>query len=340
MMSNPVDTPQEKLLEVKNLKTWFFTNNGVVKAVDDISYYVNKQEVIALVGESGCGKSVSQLSVVQLVQDPPGKIVGGEILLNGENILKYKPKSKEVRDIRGAKISMIFQEPMTSLNPVFTIGFQLSEVIRVHMKVSKYEAWQMAIKALDSVGIPDPDNRMKSYPFEMSGGMRQRVMIATAIACRSQLIIADEPTTALDVTTQAQVMELLLSVVEEIKTSLLIVTHNLGLVTRYAKRIYVMYAGKIIESGTTEDLLTNPMHPYTIGLLKSVPRLDEVSGKKLVPITGSPPNLVALPPVCAFLPRCQYANNECGTKPIPALRSVGRNQHCVACHLDLGEIKD
>jgi oligopeptide/dipeptide ABC transporter ATP-binding protein len=338
MMSNCVNTLQEKLLEVKNLKTWFFTNNGEVKAVDDISYYINKQEVIALVGESGCGKSVSQLSVVQLVHDPPGKIVGGEILLNGENILKYKPKSKEVRDIRGAKISMIFQEPMTSLNPVFTIGFQLSEVIKVHMNVSKNEAWQMAIKALDGVGIPDPENRMRSYPFEMSGGMRQRVMIATAIACRSQLIIADEPTTALDVTTQAQVMELLLSVVEKMKTSLLIVTHNLGLVTRYAKRIYVMYAGKIIESGTTEDLLTNPRHPYTIGLLKSVPRLDEVSGKKLVPIKGSPPNLAALPPVCAFLPRCQYTNNECGIKPIPGLRLVGRNQHCVACHRDLGEL--
>lgn len=325
-----------RLLDVKNLKTSFFSNNLELKAVDNVSYYVDKEEIVALVGESGCGKSVSQMSVMQLVQDPPGKIVGGQIFLNGQNLLEYGSKSKEMRNIRGSKISMIFQEPMTSLNPVLTIGSQLSEVLRVHMKISKKEAWQKGIEALESVGIPDAPKRMKNYPFEMSGGMRQRVMISIAIACGSELIIADEPTTALDVTTQAQVMELLLTVVKKYKTSLLVVTHNLGLVTRYAHRIYVMYAGKIIESGTTEDLLTNPKHPYTLGLLKSVPRLDSEQGKNLVPIEGSPPNLADLPTTCAFLPRCPYACEECRQKPMPDLRLVGENQHFVACHLELG----
>ncbi len=329
-----------RLLDVKHLRTSFFTNDGEVKAVDDISYYINKQEVIALVGESGCGKSVSQLSVMQLIQEPPGKIIGGEIILNGQNLLEYSPKSKEIRKIRGAKISMIFQEPMTSLNPVYTIGSQLSEVIRVHMRVGKKEAWGRGIKTLESVGISDVDKRMKNFPFELSGGMRQRVMIATSVACHSDLIIADELTTALDVTTQAQVMDLLLSVVKELGTALLVVTHNLGLVTRYAERIYVMYAGKIIESGTTEDILTCPMHPYTIGLLKSIPRLDVEQAKKLDPIAGDPPNLIDLPPRCTFLPRCQYAHEECRLKPFPDLRCVGQSQHCVACHLDLRSIKN
>jgi oligopeptide/dipeptide ABC transporter ATP-binding protein len=239
-----------------------------------------------------------------------------------------------MRIIRGAQISMIFQEPMTSLNPVLTVGFQLSEVIRSHLKVDTKQAWMMGTKAFESVGIADAAERMKSYPFEMSGGMRQRVMIAKAISCRPKLIIADEPTTALDVTTQAQVMELLLSVVHKIKTSLLIVTHNLGLVTRYAKRIYVMYAGKIIESGTAEDILTHPRHPYTVGLLKSVPRLDEKKGRKLVPIKGAPPNLVNLPSTCAFLPRCDCAHEICTREPSPELRLVGDNEHYAACYLE------
>jgi peptide/nickel transport system ATP-binding protein len=324
----------EKLLQVRNLKTTFFTSGGEVKAVNDISYYIDKQEVVALVGESGCGKSVSQLSVLQLIQDPPGKIVGGEILFEGRNLLDFNAKSKEIRGIRGAQISMIFQEPMTSLNPVLTVGFQLSEVIWSHLKVGKKQAWMMGTKALESVGIADAAERMKSYPFEMSGGMRQRVMIAKAMSCRPKLIIADEPTTALDVTTQAQVMDLLLSVVHKIKTSLLIVTHNLGLVTRYAKRIYVMYAGKIVESGTTEDILTHPMHPYTVGLLKSVPRLEEKKGRKLVPIKGAPPNLVNLPSTCVFLPRCDYACEVCTREPSPELRLVGGNDHYAACYLE------
>ena len=266
---------ENRLLDVKDLKVSFFTPSGEVKAVGGVSYHVDREEVIAIVGESGCGKSVTQMSVMQMIPDPPGKILGGEVWFEGKNLLKYKSKSKDMRSVRGAQISMIFQEPMTALNPVFTVGNQLSEVIRTHMKVSKKEAWKIGIQSLEAVGIPDPEERMKNYPFEMSGGMRQRVLIAIAVACRSKLIIADEPTTALDVTTQAQVMELLLNVVKQYKTSLIVVTHNLGLVSRYAKRIYVMYAGRVVECGTTEDLLTRPRHPYTMGLLTAVPRLDD-----------------------------------------------------------------
>lgn len=312
----------EKLLEVKNLRTSFFTAEGEVKSVDDVSYYVNKGEVIAIVGESGCGKSVTQMSVMQLVQMPPGKILGGEVLLEGKNLLEYKAKSKEMRAIRGAEISMIFQEPMTSLNPILTVGDQLSEVIRVHSSLSKKEAWEKGVKALEAVGIPEPRARMKNYPFEMSGGMRQRVMIAIAVACDSKLIIADEPTTALDVTTQAQVMDLLQDMVTEHNKSLIIITHNLGLVTRYAERVYVMYAGKIVESGTTEQILTHPRHPYTIGLLNSVPKLEGDKNEELVPIIGAPPVLSQLPDHCAFYPRCSYACEECKKQQKPVLKCV------------------
>lgn len=232
---------------------------------------------------------------------------------------------------------MIFQEPMTALNPVFTVGNQLSEVIRTHMKVSKKEAWKIGIQSLEAVGIPDPEERMKNYPFEMSGGMRQRVLIAIAVACHSKLIIADEPTTALDVTTQAQVMELLLSVVKQYKTSLIVVTHNLGLVSRYAKRIYVMYAGRVVECGTTEDLLTRPKHPYTMGLLKAVPGLDDDKEKDLVPIHGAPPNLARLPEGCYFMPRCPYACDKCRNSNYPEFKEVGERGHFAACHLDIKE---
>jgi len=325
-----------KLLEVRNLKTSFFTAEGEVKAVNDVSYYVDKGEVIAIVGESGCGKSISQMSVIQLIQSPPGKILGGEVIFNGEDMLKYDPKSKEMREIRGAGISIIFQEPMTSLNPVLTVGSQLSEVIMVHSKVSRKEAWKRGIDALEAVGIPEPVKRMESYPFEMSGGMRQRVMIATAVACNSKLIIADEPTTALDVTTQAQVMELLLDLVHKYRKSLVIITHNLGLVTRYAQRVYVMYAGKIIESGTTEHMLTAPKHPYTIGLLNSMPKLEDDTKSDLIPIKGAPPSLHDLPDACAFMPRCPYACDECRNKSFPGMRLVGESEHYSACHLDIG----
>ena len=324
------------LLVVKNLRTSFFTSAGEVKAVNDVSYHVDEEEVVAIVGESGCGKSVTQMSVLQLVQTPPGKILGGEVIYKGKDLLKYGQKSKEIRAIRGAEISMIFQEPMTSLNPVFTIGQQLSQVIRVHKHVSRKEAWAEGVEALRKVGIPEPEARMKNYPFEMSGGMRQRVMIAIAIACNSSLIIADEPTTALDVTTQAQVMELLMSIVKGLKKAMIVVTHNLGLVTRYADRIYVMYAGKIIESGTTEEIMKHPMHPYTIGLLKSVPNLSDEKGKALVPIEGAPPIVINLPDRCAFCPRCPYATEDCMNASMPGLRPVDVGQkHLVACHLDM-----
>lgn len=325
----------KKLLEVNHLKTSFFTAEGEVKSVNDVSYYVGEGEVIAIVGESGCGKSVTQMSVMQLVQTPPGKILDGEVRFEGKNLLKYDAKSKEMRLIRGAGISMIFQEPMTSLNPVLTIGDQLTDVICTHSDVDRKTAWKKGVKALAAVGIPEPEARMKNYPFEMSGGMRQRAMIATSVACDSKLIIADEPTTALDVTTQAQVMDLLMDLVHKYHKSLIIITHNLGLVTRYAQRVYVMYAGKIIESGTTEEILTGPRHPYTIGLLKSVPRLQDDTNEELILIVGAPPVLSKLTDTCAFYPRCNYAEECCKEKRYPELTDLGGG-HCVACHLKIG----
>lgn len=327
----------QHLLEVKHLKTSFFTDSGEVKSVNDVSYYIDEKEIVAVVGESGCGKSVTQMSVMQLVQTPPGKILGGEVLLEGQNLLEFSGNSKQMRAVRGAQIAMIFQEPMTSLNPVIRVGKQMTEVIMTHKHVKKAEAWEMGVQALKDVGIPEPELRMKSYPFEMSGGMRQRTLIAIAIACGAKLIIADEPTTALDVTTQAQVMELLQRIVLEKDTAMLIVTHNLGLVTRFANRIYVMYAGRIVESGTTEDLITNPKHPYTVGLLKAVPKLEATQDEELVAINGSPPNLAKLPPYCAFYLRCAMACEACKQKPAPELRKVGEREHYAACHLDIME---
>lgn len=317
------------LLDVRNLKTSFFLSSGEVKAVDDVSFFVDSGEIVAVVGESGCGKSVTQMSVMQLVQSPPGKIIGGQVFFDGKDLLKMSPK--EIQKVRGNEISMVFQEPMTSLNPVLKIGSQISEVIMTHSSLSKQEAWEKGVRALEEVGIPDADRRMNSYPFELSGGMRQRAMIAIAVACQAKLIIADEPTTALDVTTQAQVMELLLSLVKKYRTSLIVVTHNLGLVTRYADRIYVMYAGKIVESGTTEQLITSPRHPYTEGLLKSVPKLGN-NDEDLIPIKGSPPNLADLPNYCSFFCRCNYAEaNGCEHKPIPENKLVN-DGHFVRCH--------
>lgn len=321
----------KRLLDVKNLRTSFFTAEGEVKSVNDVTYHVDEGEVIAIVGESGCGKSVTQMSVLQLVQSPPGKILSGEVDFEGRDLLQYDAKSKEMRAVRGAQISMIFQEPMTSLNPVITVGDQLVDVICTHQHIDKKEAWEKGIEALKVVGIPEPEERMKAYPFEMSGGMRQRVMIAISVACNSKLIIADEPTTALDVTTQAQVMELLMDLVHKYNKSLVIITHNLGLVTRYAKRVYVMYAGKIVESGTTQKILTNPEHPYTIGLLRSVPKLQDNDDADLIPIKGAPPVLSHLDDKCSFLPRCDFACEECHKKSMPSLRKSGDN-HYVRCY--------
>ena len=320
------------LLEVKNLATHFNTDGGVVKAVDGISYHLDEKEVIGLVGESGCGKSVSQLSVLQLISSP-GKIVGGEIFFEGQDLLKYEANGSEMRSIRGAKIAMIFQEPMTSLNPVLTIGRQLTEPLELHMGMGGGAAQERAIELLGIVGIPSAENRINDYPHQFSGGMRQRVMIAMAISCNPKIVIADEPTTALDVTTQAQLLELMRDTVERFQTSLVIVTHNLGVVARYAKRIYIMYAGRIVESGTTKDIFRNPRHPYTIGLLKCIPRLDEERGRKLVPIEGLPPNLINMQPTCAFAPRCFNRCEKCPQEPCPPLTHLG-NEHYVCCFLN------
>jgi peptide/nickel transport system ATP-binding protein len=316
------------LLQVENLMTRFKTEGGVVKAVDGISYHVDEQEIVGLAGESGCGKSVSQLSVVQLIS-APGEIVGGEVIFEGRDLLKLEPKGPEMRSIRGAKIAMIFQEPMTSLNPVLTIGQQLIEMLELHLKMSRQDAMQGAIDLLGMVGIPSAKDRIDDYPHHFSGGMRQRVMIAMALSCNPRILIADEPTTALDVTTQAQLLELMRDMVEQFDASLVIVTHNLGVVARYAQRIYIMYAGRIVEAGTTEEIFGDPRHPYTIGLLNCIPRLDQ-EGRKLIPIEGLPPNLINMPPTCAFLPRCPNKSARCSQEPWPPLRHL-QGKHYVSC---------
>ncbi|HVN97347.1 MAG TPA: ABC transporter ATP-binding protein [Syntrophorhabdaceae bacterium] len=318
------------LLTVENLRTSFTTEQGLVKAVDGVSYHVGANEIVGIVGESGCGKSVTQLSVLQLIPSPPGKVTAGRVLFEGEDLLRLETKSQELHRIRGGKIAMIFQEPMTSLNPVLTIERQMTEALEVHLGMSSRAARERCVELLGLVGIPDAAERIDDYPYQFSGGMRQRVMIAMAISCQPRLIIADEPTTALDVTTQAQLLELLGGMVKRFDSSLVIVTHNLGVVARYADRIYVMYAGRVIESGTCTDLFVSPRHPYTMGLLKSVPRLNEPPGKKLVPIPGLLPDLIEMPPTCAFLPRCRYHIRECEEKPWPMLESV-REGHYVSC---------
>ena len=315
------------LLEVKDLKTYFFTMDGVVKAVDGVSYELNEGETLGLVGESGCGKSVSALSVMRLIPDPPGKIVNGEILLDGEDILKLG--MEEMRGVRGAKIAMVFQEPMTSLNPVLTVERQLTETLELHMGMSKAEAKRESVNLLTRVGIPDPETRIKQYPHQFSGGMRQRVMIAIALSCNPRLIIADEPTTALDVTIQAQILDLMKALTTEFGVALIVITHNLGVVARYADRVNIMYAGKVIERGEAREIYANPRHPYTIGLLRSVPRLDLPRKAKLDPIEGQPPDLINLPPGCAFRERCRWAIDKCATDT-PELIEIGGG-HLSAC---------
>ena len=299
------------LLEVKNLKTHFFTMEGVVNAVDGVSYELNEGETLGLVGESGCGKSVSALSVMRLIPDPPGKIIDGEILLDGEDILKIDMEG--MREVRGAKIAMVFQEPMTSLNPVLTVERQITETLQLHMGMSKLESQRESVNLLTRVGIPDPEIRIKQYPHQFSGGMRQRVMIAMALSCNPRLIIADEPTTALDVTIQAQILDLMKSLTTELGVALIVITHNLGVVARYADRVNIMYAGKVIERGEAREIYANPRHPYTVGLLRSVPRLDLPRRAKLDPIEGQPPDLINLPPGCAFRERCRWAIDKCAT---------------------------
>lgn len=316
-----------KLLQIENLSTHFYTENGIVKAVDGISYHLDEGETLGLVGESGCGKSVSALSIMGLVSTPPGKIVDGKIKFDGNDLLKLN--DSEMRRIRGNDIGMIFQEPMTSLNPVLTIGRQITESMELHLNLSRKSSRDRAVELLDLVGIPDPIQRLNDYPHHLSGGMRQRVMIAIAISCNPRLLIADEPTTALDVTIQAQILELMQSLCKEFGMALIIITHNLGIIARYAARVMVMYAGKIIETGTSQQIYHNQRHPYTQGLLKSVPRLDLPAGSQLHPIDGLPPDLIDLPAGCSFSPRCGIAIGKCKTQT-PELMQV-EDHHYSAC---------
>jgi oligopeptide transport system ATP-binding protein len=319
------------LLEIKNLKTRFFTQDGVVHAVNGISLYLNEGETLGLVGESGCGKSVSMLSVLRLIPQPPGKIVGGEVWFEGKDLLKIS--EDEIRKIRGNKIAMIFQDPMTSLNPVLTIGQQLGEPLMLHMGMSKKEAREESIRLLKMVGIPEAEKRLDDYPHQFSGGMRQRVMIAMALACNPKILIADEPTTALDVTIQAQIIDLVKRLRDEIGMAIIWITHDLGIIAGLAQRVNVMYAGFIIETAPVKKLYGDPRHPYTLGLLRSVPRLDAPIKEKLTPIEGLPPDLIGLPPGCPFAPRCEYAIDRCREEN-PQLEPVDTD-HSVACWVDV-----
>jgi len=319
------------LLQVKDLRTHFFTDEGVVRAVDGISYDVQEGETMGLVGESGCGKSVSALSILRLIPSPPGKIVGGEVWFDGQDLLKVD--EDEIRHVRGNRIAMIFQEPMTSLNPVLTIGRQITEALELHLKMNRNAANGRAAELLEMVGIPEAHTRLDDYPHQFSGGMRQRVMIAMALSCNPKLLLADEPTTALDVTIQAQILEILARLSSEFGTAVIIITHNLGVVARYADRVNVMYAGKIVESGSAREIYGRPRHPYTLGLLRSVPRLDEARRDKLVPIEGLPPDLANIPPGCSFYPRCAYRIDRCRQEEPPLM--LVDAQHYAACWVDV-----
>ncbi len=318
------------LLQIEELKTQFFTFEGVVKAVDDVSFHLDRGEVLGLVGESGCGKSVTAQSVLKLIPVPPGKIVHGKILFDGTDIVGLN--MGRMRAIRGNRISMIFQEPMTSLNPVYTIGNQISEMFMLHKGLSKHESLNRSIEMLRKVQIPAPEKRVSEYPHQLSGGMRQRAMIAMALACNPEILIADEPTTALDVTIQAQILELMIQLKEDYDTAIIMITHDLGVIAEIAKRVVVMYAGKIVEEGSTLAIFDDPKHPYTRGLLKSIPKLGErsVHGRdRLKEIPGVVPSLLNLPTGCTFCPRCPEAFDTCKAQ-IPGLVDLGEN-HRARC---------
>ena len=319
---------ERPILEIKNLQTYFYVDGKVLRAVDGLSYSVGRGECVAVVGESASGKSVSALSVLQLVADPPGRIVGGEILLDGVDLLKLS--EREMRTIRGNRIAMVFQEPGTALNPVLTIGRQLTEGLELHKGLSHKEALKEAIDLLGLVGIPNPEQRIKDYPYQFSGGMQQRIMIAMAMSCSPDVLIADEPTTALDVTVQAQLLEVLNGLRRQYGTALVIITHNLGVVARYAEKVQVVYAGRLVEGGTAEDIFQRTCHPYTKGLIRAVPRLDMPQDQELVGIEGSPPDLRKLSPhLCAFSGRCRYATAQCRSQR-PELEEVAPG-HVAAC---------
>lgn len=323
------------VLDVNELQTHFYTDEGVVKAVDRLTYQVRKGEFVALVGESGCGKSVSAMSVLRLVPYPPGVIVGGQVLFKGEDLLHVS--EERIREIRGNRIGMVFQEPTTSLNPVVTIGRQISESLKLHRGLGKRQARDESIRLLDLVGIPDSSKRVNDYPYQFSGGMQQRIMIAMALSCNPELLIADEPTTSLDVTVQAQILEIIARLRDEFDTAVVIITHNLGLVARYVDRVNVMYAGRLVEAGPTDSVFSEPKHPYTIGLLSSVPRLDSLRNVAPSVIPGLPPNLAKLPPGCSFAPRCKYASDECFERS-PPLETVSAG-HERACFYDAAKLR-
>ena len=327
----------EYLLEVQNLKTYFKVKEGRVRAVDGVTFAVKPGEKVAIVGESGCGKSVTALSIMRLVAQPPGEYAGGEILFDGQDILDMS--EGEMRRIRGKQIGMIFQDPMTSLNPTMTVGEQIAEGLRIHLKLGKSEALDRTRRLLEQVGIPDVRNRIRAYPHQFSGGMRQRVMIAMALACSPKLLIADEPTTALDVTVQAQILELISGICADFGTSLILITHDLGVVAGMADRVIVMYAGKVVEEAPTSELFANPRHPYTLGLLSSVPRVDEQRHAELRTIEGAPPDLLSPPPGCPFMPRCLYAHNVCREMP-PLDALPGNALHHKACWPDVSDPKE
>jgi len=327
------------LIDIKGLKTYFYTTGGVIRAVDGVDFSIEPQKTLGIVGESGCGKSVTALSILRLIPSPPGKIVGGEILFyrNGHvvDLARLNPQGSEMRSIRGNEIAMIFQEPMTSLNPVYTIGNQIMESIIVHQKLSKRAARQKAIEMLHAVGIPLPEQRIREYPHQLSGGMRQRAMIAMALSCNPALLIADEPTTALDVTIQAQVLELMNNLRHEFKAAILFITHDLGVIASMADDVAVMYLGRIVEKGSVWDIFHDSKHPYTRGLMNSIPSLSSRGKKRLVPIEGVVPDLLDAPQGCGFGPRCPEAKDICSTRA-PQLREVSAG-HEVACWLMEGK---
>ncbi len=316
------------LLDVRNLHTEFRTGAGLVRAVDGVSYTVDPGETVAIVGESGSGKSVGAMSILRLIPDPPGRITEGQILFAGRDLLGLS--AEEIRAVRGSEIGMVFQEPMTSLNPVLTIGRQITETLQQHRGADRATADRRALELLALVGIADPERRLRQYPHQLSGGMRQRVMIAVALTCEPRLIIADEPTTALDVTIQAQILELMTGLTRRLNVALIIITHNLGVVARYARRVNVMYAGRLVESGPAAAVYHDPRHPYTMALLRSVPRLDRPRQARLDPVEGQPPDLTQLDGGCAFRPRCRYAVDACAVSQ-PALEQAGAAGHLSAC---------
>ncbi len=320
----------EPLLAVTNLKTQFFTQDGVVKAVNGVSFQLMPGETLGIVGESGCGKSITAMSIMRLIPTPPGKIVDGEVLFQGKDVLKMN--DQQLRGVRGNDIAMVFQDPMTSLNPVLTVNRQIGESLELHKGMSKSESRARAVELLKMVGIPNAEQRVDQYPHQFSGGMRQRVMIAMALSCDPMLLIADEPTTALDVTIQAQILDLMKKLQQERGTAVILITHDLGVVAGMADRVQVMYAGTIAETADTYELFGNPRHPYTLGLMKSIPRLDSV-GSKLDPIRGLPPDLVDLPDMCPFSPRCDFSEEVCERKA-PVLREV-KPGHKVTCHFNI-----